>query len=61
MEAMTAMSTPSGDSGRVAVITGGAGAIGSAIASALRRSGHRTVVDRAGDGMNPVHQQKESR
>ena len=35
---------------RVAVITGGAGAIGSAITSALRASGHRTVViDRVGD------------
>jgi NAD(P)-dependent dehydrogenase (short-subunit alcohol dehydrogenase family) len=44
------MSTPSRESGRVAVITGGAGAIGSAIVSALRQSGHQTVVvDRAGD------------
>jgi NAD(P)-dependent dehydrogenase (short-subunit alcohol dehydrogenase family) len=35
---------------RVAVITGGAGAIGSAITSALRTSGHRTVIiDRVGD------------
>lgn len=35
---------------RVAVITGGAGAIGSAITVALRASGHRTVVlDRVGD------------
>lgn len=29
---------------RVAVITGGTGAIGDAIAVALRASGHRTVV-----------------
>lgn len=35
---------------RVAVVTGGAGAIGSAIVTALQDSGHRTVViDRAGD------------
>ncbi|MBU3064349.1 SDR family oxidoreductase [Nocardia sp. NEAU-G5] len=35
---------------RVAVITGGAGAIGSAIEHAMRASGHRTVVlDRGGD------------
>ncbi|MTD53193.1 SDR family oxidoreductase [Amycolatopsis sp. RM579] len=35
---------------RVAVVTGGAGAIGSAIVTALQESGHRTVVlDRAGD------------
>src|ERR1700678_2056265 len=47
---MTAMDTPPTGSGRVAVITGGAGAIGSAIASALRRSGHQAVVvDRTGD------------
>jgi NAD(P)-dependent dehydrogenase (short-subunit alcohol dehydrogenase family) len=40
--------TPSTE--RVAVITGGAGAIGSAIVDALRSTGHRTVVlDRAGD------------
>src|ERR1700756_3033197 len=47
---MTALNTSPAGSGRVAVITGGAGAIGSAIVSALRRSGHQTVVvDRAGD------------
>jgi 3-oxoacyl-[acyl-carrier protein] reductase len=35
---------------RVAVITGGAGAIGSAITETLRAAGHRTVVlDRDGD------------
>ncbi|GAA1018887.1 3-ketoacyl-ACP reductase [Acrocarpospora pleiomorpha] len=35
---------------RVAVVTGGAGAIGSAIVTALRASGHVTVVlDRSGD------------
>lgn len=35
---------------RVAVVTGGAGAIGSAIVAALRADGHRVVViDRAGD------------
>ncbi len=35
---------------RVAVVTGGAGAIGSAIVTALRDAGHRTVVlDRTGD------------
>jgi NAD(P)-dependent dehydrogenase (short-subunit alcohol dehydrogenase family) len=35
---------------RVAVVTGGAGAIGSAIVTALRDSGHRVVViDRSGD------------
>jgi NAD(P)-dependent dehydrogenase (short-subunit alcohol dehydrogenase family) len=47
---MTAMNTPPTEPGRIAVITGGAGAIGSAITSALRLSGHETVViDRAGD------------
>lgn len=36
--------------GRVAVVTGGAGAIGTAITAALHGTGHRTVVvDRAGD------------
>jgi len=36
--------------GRIAVVTGGAGAIGSAIIGALRGTGHRTVVlDRHGD------------
>src|SRR5215469_2073196 len=35
---------------RIAVITGGAGAIGTAITRALREAGHRTVVlDRDGD------------
>ncbi|OZC73593.1 short-chain dehydrogenase [Rhodococcus sp. 06-462-5] len=35
---------------RVAVVTGGAGAIGGAIVAALQNSGHRTVVfDRGGD------------
>jgi NAD(P)-dependent dehydrogenase (short-subunit alcohol dehydrogenase family) len=34
----------------VAVVTGGAGAIGGAIAEALRRDGHRVVIlDRVGD------------
>jgi NAD(P)-dependent dehydrogenase (short-subunit alcohol dehydrogenase family) len=37
-----------GHPGRVAVITGGAGAIGSAIAAELAASGH-VIVDRAGD------------
>ena len=47
---MTAMNTSPAGPGRVAVITGGAGAIGSAITSALRRSGHQAVVvDRTGD------------
>jgi 3-oxoacyl-[acyl-carrier protein] reductase len=37
------------DEQRVAVVTGGAGAIGTAIVAALRASGHRTVVlDRSG-------------
>ncbi|CNE54832.1 dehydrogenase of uncharacterised specificity%2C short-chain alcohol dehydrogenase like protein [Mycobacterium tuberculosis] len=37
------------DEQRVAVVTGGAGAIGSAIVAALRASGHRTaVLDRSG-------------
>ena len=36
--------------GRIAVVTGGAGAIGSAITNALQETGHRTVVlDRDGD------------
>jgi len=36
--------------GRIAVVTGGAGAIGTAITKALQGTGHRTVVlDRAGD------------
>src|SRR5579859_4735850 len=36
--------------GRIAVVTGGAGAIGSAIIGALRGTGHRTIVlDRHGD------------
>jgi NAD(P)-dependent dehydrogenase (short-subunit alcohol dehydrogenase family) len=36
--------------GRIAVVTGGAGAIGTAITKALRETGHRTVVlDRSGD------------
>ena len=62
MEAMTAVSTPSGESGRVAVITGGAGAIGSAIASALRRSGHQTVVvDRVGDVICDLASQESTR
>ena len=35
---------------RVAVVTGGSGAVGSAIVAALQASGHRTaVLDRAGD------------
>ena len=35
---------------RIAVVTGGAGAIGTAITQALRDTGHRTVVlDRDGD------------
>jgi NAD(P)-dependent dehydrogenase (short-subunit alcohol dehydrogenase family) len=47
---MTTMNTSSTEPRRVAVITGGAGAIGSSITSALRLSGHETVVvDRAGD------------
>ena len=38
------------DPRRVAVVTGGAGAIGTAITEGLRASGHRTVVlDRVGD------------
>jgi NAD(P)-dependent dehydrogenase (short-subunit alcohol dehydrogenase family) len=36
--------------GRIAVVTGGAGAIGTAITEALREAGHRTVVlDRDAD------------
>ena len=47
---MTAMNTPAAEQRRVAVITGGAGAIGSAISEALRLSGHHTVVVvRSGD------------
>lgn len=38
------MSAHMSEDQRVAVITGGAGGIGSAIVEALRRSGHRTVV-----------------
>jgi 3-oxoacyl-[acyl-carrier protein] reductase len=42
--------THAGEGERVAVVTGGAGAIGGAIAAALRASGHGTVViDREGD------------
>ena len=42
--------TPEPDSRRVAVVTGGAGAIGSAITDALQGNGHRTVVlDRIGE------------
>jgi len=38
------------DERRIAVVTGGAGAIGSAIVTALGASGHRTVIlDRTGD------------
>jgi 3-oxoacyl-[acyl-carrier protein] reductase len=38
------------DAGQVAVVTGGEGAIGAAIVSALGAAGHRTVtLDRAGD------------
>lgn len=41
---------PQLDPRRVAVITGGAGAIGGAITTALQEAGHRTVViDRVGD------------
>ena len=41
---------PETDPRRVAVVTGGAGAIGSAITNALRGTGHRTVViDRVGE------------
>jgi 3-oxoacyl-[acyl-carrier protein] reductase len=41
---------PEPDPGRVAVITGGAGAIGRAITTALRGTGHRPVViDRVGE------------
>lgn len=35
---------PAGSSGRVAIITGGAGGIGRAIGAALRRAGHEIVV-----------------
>ena len=43
----TALDPPQG---RIAVVTGGAGAIGSAITRALRGTGHRTVaLDRQGD------------
>ena len=35
---------------RVAVVTGGSGAIGSAIVRALRETGHRTVVLANRDG-----------
>ena len=36
--------------GRIAVVTGGAGAIGTAITKALQEAGHRTVVlDRDAD------------
>jgi NAD(P)-dependent dehydrogenase (short-subunit alcohol dehydrogenase family) len=36
--------------GRIAVVTGGAGAIGTAITRALQETGHRPVVlDRGGD------------
>ena len=49
---MIGQSSPStgSDTRRVAVVTGGAGAIGSAIVSALQATGHRTLVlDRTGD------------
>jgi NADP-dependent 3-hydroxy acid dehydrogenase YdfG len=37
---------------RVAVVTGGAGAIGTSTATALRETGHRTVIlDRAADAL----------
>src|ERR1700757_3329272 len=47
-EVMTTPPVPA--RGRIAVVTGGAGAIGTAITKALRETGHRTVVlDRDGD------------
>jgi NAD(P)-dependent dehydrogenase (short-subunit alcohol dehydrogenase family) len=47
---------------RIAVITGGAGAIGSAVASALRRSGHQTVVmDRTGDVVCDLSSEQSTR
>jgi 3-oxoacyl-[acyl-carrier protein] reductase len=43
-------SGPGPSHGRIAVVTGGAGAIGTAITRALGGAGHRTVVlDREGD------------
>ncbi len=47
---MTHPSIPDGESdSRIAVVTGGAGGIGTAIVSALQESGHRTVIlDRNG-------------
>ena len=50
---------PSENRGRVAVVTGGSGAIGSAIVAALTASGHRTVIlDRTGD--DPVDLSSEA-
>lgn len=54
------MPSPSGQ--RVAVVTGGAGAIGAAIVSALRESGHLTVVlDRTGDVVCDLSSQESTR
>jgi NAD(P)-dependent dehydrogenase (short-subunit alcohol dehydrogenase family) len=48
------------DPRRVAVVTGGAGAIGTAITEGLRASGHRTVVlDRV--GTSPVTCRRRAR
>jgi NAD(P)-dependent dehydrogenase (short-subunit alcohol dehydrogenase family) len=58
---MTANASPA-EPGRVAVITGGAGAIGSAITSALRLSGHQTVVvDRTGDVLCDLASEESTR
>lgn len=50
------------DDPRVAVITGGAGAIGTAIAEALRESGHRVVIlGRAGDVLCDLSDEESTR
>jgi NAD(P)-dependent dehydrogenase (short-subunit alcohol dehydrogenase family) len=59
---MTTMNNSPAEPGRIAVITGGAGAIGSAITSALRISGHQTVVvDRTGDVICDLASQESTR
>ena len=59
---MTEMNISPTEHNRVAVITGGAGAIGSAVASALRGSGHQTVVlDRTGDVICDLSSEQSTR
>ena len=54
--------TPPPDGVRVAVVTGGAGAIGTAIVTALRAAGHQTVVlDLVGDVVCDLESESSSR